>query len=53
MLKKNFKYDMGVFMINFVNSFLLVNFKCYFRNITKVHSHLKRSSKAIYFLPRF
>ena len=40
-------------MLNFLNNFIPINLKCYFKNITKVHSHSTRSSKTTYFLPRF
>ena len=40
-------------MFKFVHKFLPVNFKCYFRNINNVHSHLTRCSKTNFFLPRF
>ena len=40
-------------MFKFIHNFLLVNLKCYFKNITKIHSHSTRSSKTIFSLPRF
>ena len=40
-------------MFKFVHNFLPVNFKCYFKNITKIPSHSTRSSKTNFFLPRF
>ena len=40
-------------MFKFVHNFLPVNFKRYFKNITKIHYHSTRSSKTNFFLPRF
>ena len=37
----------------FLNNFLPVNFECYFRSISNIHSHSTRSSKTNFFLHRF
>ena len=49
-----FKYELEVFMFEFVNNFLPVNFKCYFKCITKVHIYSTRSirSKNNFFLTK-
>ena len=44
-----FRYELGVFMFKFVHRFIPVNFKCYFKSITKIHFLLTRSSKTIFF----
>ena len=40
-------------MFKYINNCLPENFNCYFKRINKVHSHSTRSSKTIFFLPRF
>ena len=40
-------------MFKLVHNFLPVNFKCYFKNLTRTHSHSTRSSKTNLLLPRY